>query len=486
MPMRSVCVSAVVICLLLPPCVSTAQDWIQLRGVIHVQTRFDGSGRYTIDQLVSMAGQLGLEVLIPTDHDLQVMEYGVFPLRNLIKKREERDSVIKLGPEEYLDGINRVNRRQSEVLVIPGVQSSPFYYWTGSPFKKNLTAHNYRKELLLIGMQDPEDYRNLPLMHRGFSTRYTRELMPKSAVFLVTLFLALYLVSHGGFWRFVGMAIGIFSLLLLINHHPFQSSRFDPYHGDQGIKPFQELIDYVNKRNGMVFWSHPESNFATTGVPIGPVKFITPHYADALIESTGYTGFEAIYGDTITATDPGKHWDRVLTAYCQGRRARPVWGIAGVDFHVGRAKGGAVNLDDFQTVFLVRRKGVDEVLEALRAGRIYAVRKGRQAALTLDRFQIRDDSAGKVAGMGGMLHPKGDPVVAGELSATDRRSHPVTVTLIRGGRVIQTFNGNTPFSFRYRDRFTSPAKTFYRIAVQGKGVGQLLSNPVFVSTRSVF
>ena len=37
------------------------------------------------------------QVLIPTDHDLIVMEYGLFPLRNLFKKRIEDKSIMKMG-----------------------------------------------------------------------------------------------------------------------------------------------------------------------------------------------------------------------------------------------------------------------------------------------------------------------------------------------------------------------------------------------------
>jgi len=467
-------------CLLFLPCMAVAQDWMQVRGVIHLQTRFDGSGRYSIDQLVSMAGEKGLEVLIPTDHDLQVMEYGVFPFRNLIKKREERDSVISLGPGKYLADIRRVNQRQSDVVVVPGVQSSPFYYWTGSPFKKNLTAHNYRKELLVIGMAHPDDYLGLPLLHGRLSTRYTRSLLPQSAVFLAAFFLALYLVFQKGMWRTVGAVVGLFSLLMVINHHPFRSSRFDPYHGDRGIKPFQELIDYVEERGGLTFWSHPESNYAVNGVALGSVTLKTPHYAGTLVASTGFTGFEALYGDTITATDPGRQWDLILNAYCDGSRIRPAWGIAGADFRAEKGKGGAVDLDRYQTVFLVARKRPEDILDALRSGRVYAVVKGKESSLSLERFQVLDDQTEAAAGMGGELNVKGTPVVTAKLSARDNGTYPAEIRLIRGGKVVETFKGETPLAFRYRDPKGGSTKTFYRLAAVSGPAGKLLSNPVFV------
>jgi hypothetical protein len=152
---------------------ASAAEYMQLSGVIHVHSTFS-SGKYSIEELVSRAENKNLEVLIVTDHDRVVMEYGLFPFRNLIKRREERPSVLRTGPQKYLAEIERLNRQQPSVLVIPGVQSSPFYYWTGTPFGKGLTAHNFRKELLVIGMSDPDDYHNLPLLHGRTSARYLK------------------------------------------------------------------------------------------------------------------------------------------------------------------------------------------------------------------------------------------------------------------------------------------------------------------------
>ena len=64
-----------------------AGEFIQLAGVIHVHSTYS-SGRYSIEELVAKAGEKHLEVLVLTDHDLVAMEYGLFPFRNLIKKRE--------------------------------------------------------------------------------------------------------------------------------------------------------------------------------------------------------------------------------------------------------------------------------------------------------------------------------------------------------------------------------------------------------------
>ncbi|MCG6892234.1 MAG: hypothetical protein LJE65_01390, partial [Desulfobacteraceae bacterium] len=167
-------------CLLVP----AGAEEMQLTGAVHLQTRFDGAGTLDLAELVELAKQKGIEVLVPTDHDLQVMEYGIFPLRNLVKRREERPSVLQIGPEIFLERFRKINREQKDVLVLPCVQSSPFYYWTGSPFDGTLTANDYRKELYIVGMSEPEDYQGLPLLHGPLSTRYTLEMLPRSLVFL--------------------------------------------------------------------------------------------------------------------------------------------------------------------------------------------------------------------------------------------------------------------------------------------------------------
>ena len=459
---------------------SYAGEFTQLPGVVHVHSKYS-SGRYSIDELVAKAEEKNIEVLVLTDHDQVVMEYGLFPLRSLIKKREERNSVLRAGPHNYLSEIRRINTRQHSVLIIPGVQSSPFYYWQGNPFKQGLTAHNFRKELLLIGLSSPDDYDGLPLLHGGFSTRYVADLMPRFIIFFAGFLLAVYLFHQSGKMRIGGLVIALMSIVLMVNHHPFKSSRYDPYHGDQGSAPYQEVIDYVGQRGGLVFWAHPESNYSKNGVRQGPIRMVTDHYADDLIETTNYTGFSAIYGDSSIAADAGRHWDQILMDYCKGSRTRPVWAIAGSDFH--KEKKG-LKLDTFQTIFMVKQKRSTEVLQALEQGRIYAVRKAEGMRLTLDQFRIKDKITGQTATMGEELRSNGLPIVEGRISASDGGHYPVTVSIVRAGRQNWSFEGKTPLEFKLVDHDPSNRKTFYRLDVQGKSAVRLLSNPIFVTRNS--
>ncbi len=458
---------------------ASAEDYMQLPGVIHVHSTFS-SGHYSIDELVSRAVDNGIDVLVLTDHDQVVMEYGVFPFRNLIRRKEERPSVLQAGPQNYLAAIERLNRQQPSVLIIPGVQSSPFYYWTGSPFRQGLTAHDFRKELLIVGMSEPADYHNLPLLHGPASARYLKALLPRFLIFLAAFLLSIYLIYQKGKMRIGGILIATFSFAMMVDQHPFKSSRFDPYHEGQGEAPYQETIDYARSRGGLVFWAHPESNYSKSGVQMGPVKLMTAHYPESLIKTENYTGFAALYGDSITATNAGAHWDRVLMQYCRGERALPAWGIAGSDFHGG---DGGVGLDTYQTVFLVENKTSPDVLQALERGRVYAVLKASDFRLSLDRFQIMDSETGKRVISGEELVVNTSPVITGRLSATDGGHHDVTVAVIRGGKSVWSFEGRTPLDFRLVDPDQWSGKTFYRLDVSGKGAGKLLSNPIFATRK---
>lgn len=455
---------------------ANAREYFQLPGVMHVHTTYS-SGRYSIEDLIAKADEKKLGVLFLTDHDQVVMEYGLLPLRHLVKKREERNSVHRAGPEAYLSEIKRLNTQQESVIIIPGVQSSPFYYWEGSPFGQGLTAYGYRKELLLIGLTAPDDYDGLPQLHGGFSTRYVRDLLPRFIVFFAVLLLSVYLLFQKGKFKIGGSVMALLSIALMINHHPFKSSRFDPYHGDQGTAPFQEVIDYTKSRGGYVFWAHPESNYSKNGVQMGPIQMITEPYPDVLIDSKHYTGFAAIYGDTSSAANVGMHWDQILIDYCRGRRNQPVWAIAGSDFHQEQ-KG--FELDTFQTIFLVDDQRSQDVLQALERGRLYAVRKFKDSRLSLDQFKITDNRSGNIAIMGEEINVKGSPIVEGRISTLDQSRQDIKISIIRDGKQNWTFEGQTPLDFQLVDQAGWRGKSFYRLDVKSKTGGYLLSNPIFV------
>ena len=454
---------------------SFCADYQQVAGLIDLRSTFS-DGAYDIETLVKMAKARGFEVIVINDHDRMVMEYGFPPFRNLIKRKVEIPSINKNGAKAYLDSIREVQRKYPDMIIIPGSETAAFYYWTGSYFKKDLTAHNHERRILTIGMEQPEDYENLPILHNGFSTQYLEMAIPEILFFFVVLVLAVFLIKWRGFYRIAGIIIFIWCVASIANSNMFRSSPFDQYNGDQGIAPYQHLIDYVDSKRGLTFWNYPETK---SGVrQMGPIYVDTPPYPEVLEQARGYTGFAAIYGDNITVTEPGNVWDRVLIACCEGRRNRPVWGISTADFH--KEGDAGEKLGNFPTIFLLQEKTKKNVLKALRDGRMYACQGGYPQLVKLDEFSVCSLD-GKNKGISGdEIVLRDAPRIKIFLSATKTSKSKVKVRLIRSGELIKIFEGVLPMQIDYEDKyFRSGEKVFYRMDMQGQG--KIVSNPIFVA-----
>jgi hypothetical protein len=202
-----------------------------------------------------------------------------------------------------------------------------------------------------------------------------------------------------------------------------------------------------------------------------------------LEETSDYTGFAAIYGDNITVTEPGREWDRVLLAYCRGKRERPVWGVSTADYHTESGAGGVFG--NFQTVMLVEEKTAEGVLKAMRAGRMYAVRGSFPQRMVLERFSVSSPGQEERAFLGHEITLTSAPEVHIEVSARVPTEKPVNIRLIRGGEVVASFTSPLPFSRAFVDASFPPGKkSYYRIDVRGPA-GTLVSNPVFVSLAPI-
>lgn len=449
-------------------------SYLQICGLIDTRTTFS-DGFYDVVELTRLAAQRGFDVLFINDHDRLVMEYGLPPFRNIFKKKVELNSISRMGADAYLDTIRQAARKYPDMILIPGAESSPHYYWKGSFFKKNLTAHDHEKRLLAIGLENPEDYRSLPVPHNGFSKRYFHVLYPRTFLFLGALILGLFLLKGKGFYKTAGILVSLFSLLGLIDTHPFQSSPHCQYDGDQGIAPYQLLIDDINSKNGFAFWNYPETH---SGIrKEGLVCLHTEPHPEVLEQSHHYTGFAAVYGDTSTATEPGHQWDRVLLEYCSGKRDRPAWGIATADFHKDGNAGQ--KLGDFPTVFLVPKKTKAEILSALKKGRMYAVRTSYPQRIILDEFSVSGDNDSLRATLGEEIALNSRVRIRISLSFKEPEEKPVKVRLIRSGKLLETFDGTLPMKIDYKDDyFEQGQKIYYRLDVNGHGT--LVANPIFV------
>ena len=161
-------------------------DYQQISGLIDLRTTFS-DGAYDLTSLVELGRKTGFGVLVINDHDRMAMEYGIPPFRNIVKKRVERNSINKGGAEGYLRSIKELDKAYPGMIIIAGSETAPFYYWSGSFFKKNLTAHNHERRILTIGLEKAEDYEKLPILHNGLSARFFSISIPAVLIFLAVM-----------------------------------------------------------------------------------------------------------------------------------------------------------------------------------------------------------------------------------------------------------------------------------------------------------
>ena len=493
-------------------------EYQQLAGVLDVRSSFS-DGTYSIEGLAKMARERGIQVLFINDHDKTALSYGLPPFPNIINKTVEMNSILKRDPEEYLESIRQAQRGYKDVIIIPGTESAPFYYWTGNPLKNNLIAHDHERRILTVGLDKADDYRKMPVVHNAGP--FNMNLLTRVIPFIVSFLFAAIMIFWRGWFRITGIILSIISLLFIIDNHPFRTSPFDPYHGKKGLAPYQGLIDYVNARGGMTFWNYPETQ---SGVrKLGPIHVSTRPYPEVIIESRDYTGFAALYGDTSTITEPGSLWDKTLREYCKGYRMWPPWGVATADYHKERESGE--KFGNYQTVFWVKENTRAAVLKAMQTGKMYARSGSFPNLLRLDEFSVSSADGLKRGISGDDIMIKGNPRIRIVISAatmipasaaktaaaataatsstatvaakmTTKSTIPTTaaatpplgttppsasvkVRLIRNGAMIQTFTGLLPLTIDYEDpNQPQKEKIFYRLDVEG--AGKIISNPIFV------
>ncbi|MBI3088130.1 MAG: hypothetical protein HYY91_04520 [Candidatus Omnitrophica bacterium] len=239
-----------------------------LRLAVHVHSTIS-TGSLEPARALEAAQEAGLDGVLFTDSALRRWEYGVWPWRSVFKRAVEQPSVFTFGLARYQAALARL-AAATGLLVIPGVEAAPFYYWRRSPFdRRGGQIQAWHQHLLVFGAGEAAWLQQLPLRD------------------------------------------------------------FDPYHGNQGAAPYQHLIEFVKAHGGLVFWAHPQ---AAHREQYGSVEAFTDPYPHLLELTTGYDGFAMADMGTLAFAEPGAVWDRLLEEYRQGRRARPVWVLGELDW----------------------------------------------------------------------------------------------------------------------------------------------------------
>ena len=466
--------------LLFSPGTSSGEEPLkQLRCVIHLHSDWSYlSQGYSLENLATWGEAKGEEALIFTDHALVRASYGLFPFRRVLHHTEDKTSVFKRGIAEYFSEIHELQKQHPPILLIPAVEVSPFYYWTGNFFRGTLTLRDWHRHLLVLGIDDPKTLKKMPLAsnphHHPIAFLGKRLIFfgPSVACFFLFWYLRRQRVFGGRGSRWMEGGILLFAVFFFIESIPM-GDPFDPYHGDQGAAPYQRVIDYVNANGGLIFWAHPEIE-AASSVTLKGIRMTTEPYETLVTSTYDYAGFAAL-GRGKGLIQRGGLWDQMLKEYCDGVRKSPVWVISETD-----TLGAPELFRQKETVVLVKERSKQEVLRSLRQGKMYAVWNTREVnheLVSLDFFTVKNEE-GKEAGMGEEISSQGKIQIIWRFKVSSPTYIP-SVTLIRSGEALKTFavKDGEEISFEDQVETKTARKIYYRLEIEEP---PLLTNPIFV------
>lgn len=475
---------------LLPVYAQSNTEFRQEPAAIQVSSNIS-DGKLSLSDIVKIAKENNIKIVILTDRDYMKWEYGLWPWPNLIKKTVEVSSVFKYGIDRYFKLINQAQKINPGMVLIAGAECAPFYYWTGNPFTRNLKMYNWHKHILVIGLDKTSDYQNLPSLANknalalSFTFKNIYRLWPVLILFIGILcfnkrkflykdYRGRSLGPYSLGWRILAAGFIVLGILSLLNNFPFRQLKYDQYHGDEKIAPYQDLINYVNQKGGLTFWAHPE---VENMEKLGSIVTETREHTDNLLRNKNYSGFAVFYEGYEKVGRPGGIWDEVLRQYCEGRREKPVWAIGGLAFDQSNALDAAIK--DLRTVFIIPELNKTEVLNALKQGRMYVIRGKNSSQFILDKFSIKDIASGKEKIMGQEITVEGKAQLQISGHFLNEENAPLEIKLIKNGEIIKTFEVSAPFGIRYEEESAEKGKkVYYRLEIGGGGI-TLVTNPIF-------
>jgi hypothetical protein len=459
-----------------------------VKMALHVDT-MAGGGRYAVGDIARFLEEEGIDGAVISDHDNARITYGLFPFRSIVKRTLSLPSIEEYGAGTWFSDIREAQRRHPHLILIPGAEAVPFYYWEGNPLLGNLTLRGWQRHLLVVGLGDSSDIGSLPALHRRFgNTLHVR---------FSFLFLGAGMVAAGIYmtwkkqesrFRFDRLSYivvsrrlripGIISLaasvLFLAEALPFRSSGIDQYHGDRGALPYQRLIDKADSLGALTFWAHPEA--AAKGEH-GGVAYESDPYHHLLLQTRNYDGFAIFWSGDAKAGGIGGAWDEALGEYARGEREKPVWAVGELDWE---GEQGTGLLGETLTLCFPNERSAPGVLSAMRSGRMVAVRKGLGKEITRVDFFLASD-AGDTARLGEELLTSHPPTVVFTMERSGTSGVPEAVALVRNGRLLTLLRPDGEGRWTYREtEVPGRGEIWYYRVVVGEEFAVLATNPVFV------
>ena len=471
---------------------SKADEKQWLNGAIRINSNISAGNR-SMAQLADEATAAELDFIVVTDQLVARAEYGIWPLRHVVRYAREQPSIVTFGIEQYLEQVQKTASENPDLVIIPGADVAPVYTWSGMPFTENFTVHQWSEQMTVFGSDSAQFYRNLPALgneaHGFFMPGSLLKLLP---LLLLIPGIRMYRRSHSSYtdaqgnrnrvrdWPrilagvllVVGCVLGTFEL------RPFtRSASFDQYN-DYGTKPYTEVIDHAHSNGALCFWSGPEQHMEQ--VQSG-VHFLTEPRLDDIRFTFRHNGLAGVYPDNSTAYRPGHLWDYMLLEYADGRRkVRPV-SIGEVDYH------GLWRIDGIQTIVHAEPNRA-AIIQAIADGRSYAANINVLDRLRLTQFEV-SDSAGATAGLGETLTTNARSVtvrIAGRRSA-DKLEYVAVFKLVVDGKAVVSLTApdDEVFEIAYDIQLTRDASMNYVRLYMGDPAVTLLSNPVFIRRPTI-
>ncbi len=359
---------------------------------------------------------------------------------------------------------------------------------SGSIFKGNLSLNDWSRHLLVIGLKSYQDYARLPVV----GNRYFKPQLKDAFSLLIPIALIIFgvfLFKKSKTAKILGWTLNILGILFLFNAFPFSASRFDPYHGQKAFLPYQDLINYVNKKSGLVFWAHPMIAEEASSMKFLRVNLYTPAYPESLIKSTDYTGFGASMPGSANDNPvlAGGLWDNALKDYCLGKRNQPAWAIGEAEYTSG---GG---IDSVQNIFFLPELNAQSVYEALHKGKLYVRSYSENSInISLSDFHIEDsrdkNKPGFRAFMGDEIQITGAPRLFIKGDFVNNLAGNLKVEVIRDGKVIREFEFTNEQAFNLEFQDDSPLvygkKGYFRLVFFADNRIISVTNPIFIELKN--